>query len=142
MRIEALDENAEQNTALEGVVTEVARAVAADQRAFTVKVTLPGTVTARTGSFARVLFRGAPRRGLVVPTTAIRRHGQVASVFVVQDGVVRMRLVQVGVSTSAGMEVLAGLDAGESIVTSPPPGLVDGAPVTVGAAGTGTGATP
>jgi hypothetical protein len=35
---------------------------------------------------------------------------------------------------SDGIEVLAGLDAGESIVTSPIERLVDGTPVAVGAA--------
>ena len=98
-------------TGLEGVVTEVARAVGADQRAFTVKVSLPSTVTARTGSFARVVFRGAPRRALLVPAHAIQRHGQVSSVYVVQDGVARLRLIRVGTSSSEGVEVVAGLDA-------------------------------
>ena len=117
---------------VEGVVAEVARAVGADQRAFTVKVTVPRTVTARTGSFARVVFRGAPRRVLLVPAAAVRRQGQVSSVYVVHDGVASLRLIQVGGSSSEGVEVLAGLDAGESIVTSPPTRLVDGAKVAIG----------
>lgn len=114
---------------VEGVVTEVARAVAADPRAFTVTVSLPATTGARTGSFARVLFDGPRRRALVVPATAVRRHGQVTSVFVVQDRVARLRLVHLGGSGTAGVEVLAGLDAGEAVVASPPAQLVDGAPV-------------
>jgi RND family efflux transporter MFP subunit len=120
------------NEGIEGVVAEVARAVGADQRAFTVKVTLPRTVTARTGSFARVVFRGAPRQALLVPAAAVLRHGQVSSVYVVQDGVASLRLIQVGGSSSEGVEVLAGLDAGESIVVSPPTRLVDGSKVAVG----------
>jgi RND family efflux transporter MFP subunit len=131
--------DAAEDAGFEGIVAEVARAVGADQRAFTVKVTLPSTVTARSGSFARVVFRGAPRRTLLLPGKAIQRHGQVSSVFVVQNGVARLRLVQVGASFSEGVEVLAGLDAGESIVTSPPAGLVDGASVTIGAAPARTG---
>jgi RND family efflux transporter MFP subunit len=124
----------------EGVVTEVARAVDADQRAFTVKVALPLTVTARTGTFARMFFPGAPRRLLRVPATAVRRHGQVTSVFVVQEGVARLRLVQVGTEISKDTEVLAGLDAGETVVTSPPLRLLDGSPVTLsGSARTGAG---
>ena len=50
----------------------------------------------------------------------------------VHDGVVRLRLIRVGPSSPEGVEVLAGLEAGESIVVSPLTRLVDGAPVTVG----------
>jgi RND family efflux transporter MFP subunit len=125
---------------VEGVVTEVARAVDADQRAFTVKVALPPTVTARTGTFARVFFPGASRRLLRVPATAVQRHGQVTSVFVVQEGFARLRLVQVGTATRTDIEVLAGLDAGESVVMSPPPRLLDGSPVTLSGSVPRTGA--
>jgi RND family efflux transporter MFP subunit len=130
--MDAIDVLAVDDKGVEGVVAEVARAVGADQRAFTVKVTVPRTVTARTGSFARVVFRGAPRRVLLVPAAAVRRQGQVSSVYVVHDGVASLRLIQVGDSSSEGVEVLAGLDAGESIVTSPLTRLVDGAKVAIG----------
>jgi RND family efflux transporter MFP subunit len=128
--IDAANEQGAADTGLDGVVTEVARAVATDQRAFSVKVSLPSTVTARTGSFARVVFKGAPRRALLVPAHAIQRHGQVLAVYVVQDRVATLRLIRVGPALSEGVEVVAGLDAGESIVVSPLTGLVDGAPVT------------
>jgi RND family efflux transporter MFP subunit len=136
--IDAADQGTD-HTGLEGVVTEVARAVGADQRAFTVKVSLPAAVTARSGSFARVVFRGAPRRVLIVPAHAIQRHGQVSSVYVVQNGVATLRLIRVGTTSSEGVEVVAGLDAGESIVVSPLTGLADGVKVTVGSAPNHTG---
>jgi RND family efflux transporter MFP subunit len=134
-------ESTPREKALEGAVTEVARAVGADQRAFTVKVTVPRTVSARSGTFARVIFRGPPRRALLVPTDAIRRQGQVSSVYVVQDGVARLRLIQAGPSSSEGVEVLAGLDAGESVVTSPLAAVADGTRVAVGAARKSAGGT-
>ena len=140
--IDAAAETGADDNGLEGVVAEVARAVGADQRAFTVKVSLPSTVTARSGSFARVVFRGASRRALLVPAHAIQRHGQVLSVFVVQDSVARLRLIRVGTSSSEGVEVVAGLDAGESIVVSPLTRLVDGAHVTVGNVPTRPGGAP
>ena len=140
--IDAAAEPGTDGNALEGVVAEVARAVGADHRAFTVKVNLPPTVTARTGSFARVVFRGAPRRTLLVPAPAIQRHGQVLSVYVVQGRVARLRLIRAGPSSSEGVEVLAGLDAGESIVVSPLTGLADGAHVTVVTMPTRTGGRP
>lgn len=140
--IEAIGDSAGAAQGLEGVVAEVARAVDVDDRAFTVKVTLPRTVTARSGSFARVVFRGAPRRSLMVPADAVRQHGQVSSVFVVQDGVARLRLVQVGEPSGDSVEVLAGLDAGEVVVTVPPSRLSDGAPVTAGLTPARPGGTP
>jgi RND family efflux transporter MFP subunit len=142
VEIDGRAESTGDDKAREGVVAEVARAVGADQRAFTVKITVPRAMTARSGSFARVVFRGPPRRALLVPTNAIHRHGQVSSVYVVQDGVARLRLIQTGPSSAAGMEVLSGLDAGESVVTSPITGLADGARVAIAAARTTAGGTP
>jgi hypothetical protein len=139
--IDPADDDIGDDSGTEGVVAEVARAIGADQRAFTVKITIPSTVTARSGSFARVVFRGAPRRALLVPASAIQRHGQVSSVYVVQAGVARLRVIQAGAASPDGVEVLAGLDAGESIVTSPR-ALVDGASVTIGALPARTRGTP
>jgi hypothetical protein len=66
----------------------------------------------------------------VVPETAVVRRGQLASVFVVgQDGRARLRMVSVGDAANGRVEIAAGLDAGERVVTVPPAGLVDGAPV-------------
>jgi RND family efflux transporter MFP subunit len=141
VEIDLMDEQAAGEAVVEGVVAEVARTVGADQRAFTVKVNLPPTVTARTGRFARVVFRGAARRALLVPAAAVRRQGQVSSVFVVRDGIASLRLVQDGVATSEGVEVLAGLDAGEAVVTSGFTSIVDGVNVAVGGSATRTGGT-
>jgi RND family efflux transporter MFP subunit len=123
-----------------GTVREIG-VVSADRRAFTVTVLLAPGETARTGTFARIRFQGPSRQALVVPATAVRRQGQAATVFVVQEGVARLRLLQTGAETGEHVEVLAGLDAGEAVVDSPPPALVDGrrvsaasvAPVPVGA---------
>jgi RND family efflux transporter MFP subunit len=142
VEIDGVGEAAPGEKAVQGAVAEVARAVGADQRAFTVKVTVPRTVAARSGTFARVVFGGPSRRALFIPANAIRQHGQVASVYVVQDGVARLRLIQAGPSSAAGVEVLAGLDVGESVVTSPIAGVADGGRVAIRAARDLTGATP
>ncbi len=114
---------------LVGTVREVSRAVAVDDHAFTVKIALPSASAVRAGTFARVRFAGASRQALTVPASAVTRQGQVTAVFVVDGAVARLRLVQVGMVDDLRAEVLAGLDAGERIVLSPPPQLVDGAPV-------------
>jgi RND family efflux transporter MFP subunit len=112
--------------AIDGVVMEVARVAGANQQSFTVTVSLPRGADVSPGAFARVRFGGAARRVLAVPARAVRRQGQVATVFVVTDGVARMRLVQVAGLDESRVEVVAGLAAGEVIVDSPPPALADG----------------
>jgi RND family efflux transporter MFP subunit len=130
------------DTPLEGLVGEVAPGVGPEQRTFTVKVTPAATVTARTGSFARLVFRGATRRALSVPADAIQRQGQVTSVFAVEGGVARLRLIRAGAPTADGIEVLAGLEAGESIVVSPLTGVADGVLVSIDAVPTPAPAAP
>ncbi len=127
-RVELLFEDGAAAAALaaEGVVTEIARAVAADTRAFTVKVSLPRDRAPRAGTFARVRFRGAARQTLLVPASAIRRQGQLATLFVIDSGVARLRIVQSGYEGAEGVEILAGLDPGEVVVGMPPPGLTEG----------------
>jgi RND family efflux transporter MFP subunit len=114
--------------AMRGTVAEVARAVDSDARAFIVKIALPPAAGLRSGMFGRARMTGRPRRVLTVPAEAIVRRGQIATVFVVDKGVARLRLVDV-----AGREVLAGLSSGETVVLGPPVDLVDGRRVTAGA---------
>ena len=121
------------SNAVEGVGRRGGACGRADQRAFTVKVTFPGTVTARSGSFARVVVPGRTPPCLLVPATrdSAARPGVIGLCGAGRRGE-DCASIQVGPSTSAGVEVLAGLDAGESIVTSPHQRLMDGATVTIG----------
>jgi len=112
-----------------GTVAEVSRAVDAGARTVLLKVDLPASAGVRSGTFGRVRLPGAARTALSVPAEALVTQGQVTSVFVVNDGVARLRLVRM-----AGTEVQAGLATGEVVVVAPPPGLVDGRRVTVGGA--------
>ena len=110
-----------------GTVTEVSRAVDTDARAFLVKIALPTDEGLRSGMFGRAHFASRPRRALTVPSTALVRRGQVTLVFVVENDVARVRLVNV-----SGSEVLAGLSAGDVVVVAPPPALTDGRPIRMG----------
>ncbi len=110
-----------------GTVAEVGRALDADAHAFLVKIALPDGPDLRSGVFGKARFAGTPRRALTVSSSAIVRHGQVTSVFVVEGDVARVRLVHVN-----DVEVLAGLVESEVVILSPPAGLKDGCRVTVG----------
>jgi multidrug efflux pump subunit AcrA (membrane-fusion protein) len=108
-------------TAVEGTVDEISRAVDADARALLVKIALPGIQGLRSGEFGKARFRGPTRPALTIPPSAIVRRGQLASVFVADAGVARVRLVDVREG-----EVLAGLAEAEVVILSPPAGLADG----------------
>ena len=114
-------------SSVKGTVVEVSRAVDADARAFLVKIALPDAPGLRSGEFGKARFGGTSRRALTVPSSAIVRRGQLTSVFVVDQDVARVRLVNLSES-----EVLAGLTASEVVILSPPAGVTDGRRVSVG----------
>jgi RND family efflux transporter MFP subunit len=110
-----------------GTVAEVSRAVDADARAFLVKIVLPDADGLRSGEFGRARFSGPSRPALTIPLSAVVRRGQLTSVFVVEEGRARVRLVSLSES-----EVLAGLTESEVVILAPPAVLTDGRRVRVG----------
>ena len=117
----------DSGASLDARVSEMARAVDADTRAFSVKIDLPNTDGIRSGQFGRASFAAKARRGLVVPAAALTHRGQVTSVLVVDNGTARLRLVN-----ARGTEILAGLVEGDVVIVEPPPGLTDGRRVSTG----------
>jgi RND family efflux transporter MFP subunit len=67
----------------------------------------------------------------LVPKAALKTEGQQTYAFVVNGGTADRRAVKVGGNDGDRVEVLAGLQAGERVVVSPPPTLTSGAPITV-----------
>lgn len=114
---------------LTGRVSEVARAMDADARAFLVKITLPDDTRLRTGMFGRARIAGDASPVLALPTSAVVRHGQVTSVFVADQQVARLRMVVLGRAFGDLVEVVTGVAAGEQVVLTPPQGLADGTPL-------------
>ena len=124
----SLDSGADgATTTVTGTVAEIGRAVDADARAFLVKIALPDNAQLRSGMFGRAHFSGQSRKSLTVPTGALVHRGQMTSVFVVDKGIARLRLVN-----ASGSEVLAGLSEGDVVIVQPPPTVTDGSPVTEG----------
>jgi multidrug efflux pump subunit AcrA (membrane-fusion protein) len=114
---------------VEGAAVEIAR-VDPTSHAFLVKIDLPHGIAVRSGLFGRARFPGPSRRALAVPTSTLVTHGQLTFVYVVDtDGRARLRPISIGSSAGDRVEVLAGLRAGDVIVSQPPPALVDGVSV-------------
>ena len=115
----------------EAVVSEVTPAADPVSRSVLVKLTLPtGVKGLRSGQFGRASIAVAGGSQLAVPASALVRRGQLDAVFIVQDGIARLRLVRPGGVIGEQVALRAGLIAGEIVVLEPGQ-LRDGQPVTV-----------
>lgn len=86
-----------------------------------VRVNLPTLPEAVPGMFARVYFVTGKAERLTVPVAAVLRRGEVAAVYV-QAAENRLSLRQIRLGEMLGqneVEVLAGLAAGDKVVTEP-----------------------
>jgi RND family efflux transporter MFP subunit len=80
----------------------------------------------KAGMFARVSFVSIqPKATLAIPREALVGSSKNAEVFVVRAGVVDRRSIVVGRQTAVALEVLQGLEEGDSVVTSGHSNLVD-----------------
>ncbi len=86
-----------------------------------VRVTLPDVPEATPGMFARVHFITGQSEKLTVPASAVLRRGEVAAVYVqTADNRLSLRQLRLGDAIGQGeIEVLAGLSAGDKVVTDP-----------------------
>ncbi|MBL8233545.1 MAG: efflux RND transporter periplasmic adaptor subunit [Bryobacterales bacterium] len=121
--IEALDRT------LDATIGEIVPAVDAASRAVTVKINLPPMSGLRTGMSGRAKFPGETGTAISVPVGAVRRQGSIETVFVVDQGVARSRLVTTGEVRGEQVRVLSGLNANEPVIHPVPAGLEDGARV-------------
>jgi len=77
------------------------------------------------GMFGRARWTLGRRKALVLPAGAVQERGQLQTVFVVEDGHARSRVVTAGPDNV----VLSGLNPGEKVIAPVPPALYDGARV-------------
>lgn len=71
------------------------------------------------GKLVKVALASATREVLYLPRSALVFRGEIAAVFVLQKDTPVLRQVRLGRSTTSGIEVLAGLRAGEQVATDP-----------------------
>ena len=115
----------------EAKIGEVVPSVDSASRAYLVKIDLPAIPQLRSGIFGRARFVVGTRPVLSVPASAVMERGQVQSVYVVENGVARLRLVTIGRKITDRAEVLSGLNGGEQVISPIPVGLADGAKVEI-----------
>jgi multidrug resistance efflux pump len=96
------------------------------------KVDLPADVALLSGQFVTVEIPAGMRNRLLAPRKAIRETGQITGLFVVDaSSRARLRLVKLAEYDGELVELLAGVEPGESIIASSSDRIADGAPVEI-----------
>ena len=119
VQVEGIDQ------ALEGHLAEIQPASDAASRTRLFKIDLPDAAGLRSGQFGRALLSSGHAPTVTVASGAVVRHGQLESVFVVDSGVARLRLVRSGRERDGRVEISSGLAGGERVAVAGT-GLVDG----------------
>jgi RND family efflux transporter MFP subunit len=116
---------------LTGKVSEIAPSASAGSRTFLVKLDLPPAEKLRAGQFGRVSVPVRERPAVLVAEAAVVRRGQIESVFVIEEGMARLRLVKTGRRHNGQVEIISGLSGGEKVASKDAHLLNDGAAVEV-----------
>ena len=112
-----------------GTVAEISPAADPASRTVRVKLDLSETAGVRTGQFGRLEVPLSEAAFLFVPPPALVLRGQLEILFIATDGKAQMRLVRSGKQTPQGIEILAGLASGETVIVEGAETLRDGQPL-------------
>ena len=103
-----------------GRVVEIVPAADSASRSFLVKIEMPSDPALRSGLFGRAQFSRGERSSLLIPRTAVIERGQLQGIYVLdQNKIASLRYITLGKSSGAQVEVLAGLQAGETLIADP-----------------------
>jgi membrane fusion protein (multidrug efflux system) len=116
-----------------GIIVRINDKVDPGTRTFRVRVGIDNAERQyRVGQFVRVrLNLGTSSNTLAIDRRALVYAGGQPRVFVFADGHVHLKTIQPGVQAENMVEVLSGLEEGESIVVDDPSVITDGMPVRV-----------
>lgn len=108
------------NSELKGKVIQIVPAADPGSRSFVVKIELPTEARLRSGLFGRAQFSRGERPSLLIPRTAVVDRGQLQGVFVLdQNKVAGLRYITLGKPVGNSVEVLAGLQRDDRLVSNP-----------------------
>lgn len=103
-----------------GKVVEIVPAADPASRSFLIKIDLPFDAAIRSGVFGRAEFRRGERPSLLIPQSSIVERGQLQGVYVLDPNrIATLRYITIGKHSGQQVEVLAGLQDGETIVADP-----------------------
>lgn len=115
------------SASFEGSIAEISSAADPEARTVLVKIAVPEGTLVRSGQFVRVVVPGEIRKALFAPASAVTRFGQMERVFSIgAENRVALRLVKTAGGRDDDVEIVAGLSAGDQVITNPPAGLREG----------------
>lgn len=105
--------------AIPGTIREVSPVADAATRTYTVKVAVPARADVRLGMSATVqLSASGGERKLLLPLSALYQQKGVTSVWVVENGAVRLVPVTLGAPSGNDIVVAGGVQPGQTVVTA------------------------
>jgi membrane fusion protein, multidrug efflux system len=105
---------------LKGKIVEIVPAADSASRTFLVKLDLPADPSLRSGLFGRAHFARGERASLLIPRSAVVERGQLQGVYILdQNKIASLRYITLGKPSGQQVEVLAGLQDGESVIAEP-----------------------
>jgi len=108
------------NSELTGKVAQIVPAADSATRSFLVKIDLPADQRLRSGLFGRARISRGEKTSILVPRTAVVDRGQLQAVYVLDPAQIAvLRYVTLGNTVGDQVELLSGLDGGESLVAAP-----------------------
>lgn len=118
--------------ALDGRLRELSPVADPATRTFTAKIALPKAGSEiQLGMTATVSFASDALPGIRLPMTALFNHQEKTAVWVVDQGAVRLTLVEVAGAVGHEIMILSGLEPGQTVVTAGVNLLREGQKVTV-----------
>ena len=116
---------------VDGTVAEVSPIADPSSRTAPIKLNIPPDPRLRSGQFARVTLNLDSIKTIMIPESALIRKGQLELIFVADDSTARLRLVRSGKALDEEIEILSGLQEGESVILAGNSLLTDGQPITI-----------
>lgn len=105
---------------LKAKVVEIVPAADPASRTFLVRLDLPAAAGLRSGLFCRAHFTRGERTSLLIPRSAVVERGQLQGVYILDPSkIANLRYITLGKPSGQQVEVLAGLQDGESVIAEP-----------------------
>lgn len=117
----------------EGEIYAIDPRINPDTRNFNVKANIPNTEgRLRPGMYSRISIATVTRQNvLMIPEEAIMPQGDQSFVYVIEDGKAAMKQVTPGLRDAGRVEITAGLNVGDEVITAGTMRIGPGAPVMV-----------